>query len=130
MPLSPEQMRDAVDRYFASWASLDPSAYVACFTEDAVVHTPYGTQPYHGTSALRRFFGEVALALQEVTIIVDAIHVAGNRTAVVFQGTAIGKNGKPAKMDGIDVFEFDDAGRITTLWAYWDSTALLAKLRQ
>lgn len=129
-PLLTEQMRDAVDRYFTSWTSLDPSAYAACFTEDAIVHNPYGTQPYQGTKALRTFFSEVTLALQEVTIEATAVHVAGNRAAVVFQGKAIGKNGKPVHMDGIDVFEFNDTGRITTLWAYWDSTVLLAKLRQ
>jgi len=31
---------------------------------------------------------------------------------------------------GIDVFEFNEAGRITSLWAYWDPAAVLAKLRQ
>ena len=130
MSLSREQMRDAVDRYFASWARLDPSAYVACFTEDAIVHDPYGSRPYQGTTALRTFFNEVVQALQEVTIEAEAVHVAANRAAVVFQGKAIGKNGKPVHVDGIDVFEFNDVGRITTLWAYWDSAALLAKLRQ
>ena len=119
MSPSPTQLRDAVDRYFASWASLDPSAYTACFSEDAIVHDPYGATPYYGAKAVRKFFSEVAHALQEVTI-----------AAVVFRGTAIGMNGKPVQVDGIDVFEFNDAGRITTLWAYWDSAALLAKLRQ
>ena len=130
MSPSPTQPRDAVDRDFASWASLDPSAYTACFSEDAIVHDPYGATPYYGAKAVRKFFSEVAHALQEVTIDAEAVHVAANRAAVVFRGTAIGMNGKPVQVDGIDVFEFNDAGRITTLWAYWDSAALLAKLRQ
>ncbi|MBH0205208.1 MAG: SnoaL-like domain-containing protein [Nitrospira sp.] len=127
---SPKELRDAVDRYFASWTSLDPSAYAACFSEDAIVHDPYGSRPHQGTKALRMFFSEVAQALQEVTIEAEAVYTAANRAAVVFQGKAIGKNGKPVHVDGIDVFEFNDTGRITTLWAYWDSTVVLAKLRQ
>jgi len=130
MALSPEQMRNAVERYFASWASLDPAAYVACFTEDAVVHDPYGSTPHQGTTSLRDFFRWVVQALQEVRIEADIMHIAGNRAAVVFRGKAVGKNHKPVQLDGIDVFELNDAGRITALWAYWDSAALLAKLRQ
>jgi steroid delta-isomerase len=50
--------------------------------------------------------------------------------AVVFHGKAIGKNQKPVELAGIDLFEFNEAGRITSLWAYWDPAAVLAKLRE
>jgi len=130
MSLSPERMRDAVDRYFAAWTSLDPSAYVACFADNAVVHDPYGSTPRHGAVALRDFFGAIAHAVQEVRIQADSVYVVSNRAAVVFRGRAIGKNQKPVKVVGIDVFEFNEAGRITTLWAYWDSGAVLAQFRQ
>jgi steroid delta-isomerase len=130
MSLSSQQMRDAVDRYFAAWCSLDPSAYVACFDEHAVVHDPYGSTPHQGSSALRSFFGGIAQAVQEVRIQADSVYPAGNRAAVVFQGKAIGKNRKPVDVVGIDVFEFNEGARITALWAYWDPAAVLAKLRQ
>lgn len=123
-------MRDAIDRYFAAWTSLDPSAYVACFSENAVVHDPYGSTPRQGAHALRDFFDGIAHAVQEVRIQADSLYVAGNRAAVAFRGNAIGKNGKPVEVVGIDVFEFNEAGRITALWAYWDPAAVLAKLRQ
>ena len=130
MPLSPKQMSDAVDRYFAAWCSLDPSAYVACFDEKAVVHDPYGSTPREGASALREFFGGIAHAVQDVSIQADSVHAASNRAAVVFRGMARGKNLKPVEVAGIDVFEFNEAGRITSLWGYWDPAAVLAKLRQ
>ena len=130
MSLSSDQMRDAIDRYFAAWTSLDPSAYVACFTDNAVVHDPYGSTPHQGANALRDFFGGIAHAVHEVRIQTDSLYVAGNRAAVVFRGTAVGKNLKPVEVTGIDVFEFNAAGRITALWAYWDPVAVLAKLRE
>ncbi|ALA58837.1 nuclear transport factor 2 family protein [Nitrospira moscoviensis] len=130
MPLSHEHMRDAANRYFAAWTSLDPSAYVAAFAADASVYDPYGSTPHQGAEALRKFFTGIANALQEVRIEADTIHTAGNRAAVEFRGKAIGKNGKPVEVVGIDVFEFNEAGLITALWAYWDSAAVLAQLRR
>lgn len=129
MSLSADQMRDAVDRYFAAWNSLDVSSYTACFDENAVVHDPYGSPPLHGAKALREFFGGIAKALQEVDIVTEHLYAAGNRMAVVFKGKGIGKNGKPVDVEGVDVFEFTDGGRISSLWAYWDTAAVLAKLR-
>jgi steroid delta-isomerase len=123
-------MSDAVDRYFAAWSSLDPSAYVACFDENAVVHDPYGSTPHQGAGALRHFFGTIADAVQEVRIRAQSVYAASNRAAVVFHGQAVGKNQKPVEVAGIDVFEFNEGGRITTLWAYWDPAAVLAKLRE
>jgi steroid delta-isomerase len=130
MSPSAELMHDAVNRYFTAWASLDPAAYTACFAADATLHDPYGSTPRRGAQAVREFFGGVAQALEEVRIEADAVHIAGDRAAAVFHGKAIGKNQKHVEVVGVDVFEFDDAGRITTLWAYWDSAAVLAKLRQ
>jgi steroid delta-isomerase len=127
---SAKEMRDGIDRYFAAWASLDPAAYTACFSDDAVVHDPYGSTPHRGAKALRELFSGIAHALEEARIEAEAVHVAGNRAAVVFRGRAVGKNRKPVEVVGVDVFEFDEAGRITSLWAYWDSAAALMKLRQ
>jgi|CXWL01.1.fsa_nt_gi steroid delta-isomerase len=129
MPISPEQMRDAVDRYFAARTNLDPSAYAACFADDATVHDPYGSTPLRGTQALREFFAGIVDALREVRIQADSVYVAGNRSAVVFRGTGTGKNGKPVLVAGVDVFEFTAAARISGLWAYWDCAAVLAQLR-
>src|SRR5262245_28406069 len=129
MPLSREQMRDVVDRYFAAWNSLDSSAYRACFSEDAVVHDPYGATPLRGGAALLEFFLGIAKALQEVTVAVNDMYVAGNRIAVVFKGNGVGKNGKPVSIEGVDVFEMNDGGKITGLWSYWDPAAVLAKVR-
>lgn len=126
---SAEAMRDAVERYFAAWTRLDPAAYTACFCDDGILHDPYGSTPHRGTKSLREFFNGVTHALEEVRIEGDAVHVAGNRAAVVFRGKAVGKNQKHVEVTGVDVFEFDEGGRITTLWAYWDSAAVLEKLR-
>ncbi|ULA62388.1 MAG: Ketosteroid isomerase [Nitrospira sp.] len=129
MPLSPDEIRDRVDRYFAAWHALDPTAWTACFDPDAVSHEPYGAAPVQGHTALKALFHSIAGALREVTIHAQETHIAHNRAAVVFHGQGIGRNGKPVDIHGIDVFEFNEDGRIQTLWAYWDPATVLAKLR-
>jgi len=114
----------------AAWRRLDPAAYTACFTQEAELHEPYGSTPHRGTQGVRAFFSGVSEALSEVRLEPKAIYPAGNRAAVVFHGKGTGKNGKVVDVEGVDVFEFDQSGRITALWAYWDSAAVLAKLRQ
>ena len=129
MPLSADHIRDRVDRYFAAWRALDPTAWTACFAPDAISHEPYGATPVQGQAALKTLFHSIASALQEVSIRAEEIHVAHNRAAVLFRGQGTGRNGKPVTVEGIDVFEFNDAGQIQNLWAYWDPNAVLAKLR-
>lgn len=129
MPLSPDEIRDRVDRYFAAWRALDASVWSACFAADAVSHEPYGATPTQGHAALKTLFHSIAGTLQEATIRAQETHVAHNRAAVVFRGQGIGRNGKPVEVQGIDVFEFNDDGQIQTLWAYWDPATVLVKLR-
>jgi len=129
MPVTSDQMRDAVDRYFAARNRLDPAACTACFTDDATVHDPYGVTPIEGVAALREFFGGIANALQEVRFVAESIYTSGNRAAALFRRTGIGKNGKSFTVEGITVFEFNHAGRISGLWSYWDAAAVLAQLK-
>jgi steroid delta-isomerase len=128
MPLSHDEIRDRVDRYFAAWRALDPTAWTACFAPDAVSHEPYGTTPVQGHAALKAFFHTIASALQEVDSSGRNSRGAQSRCSP-FRGQGIGKNGKPVDVEGIDVFEFNDAGQIQSLWAYWDPAMVLAKLR-
>lgn len=129
MSLSTDDIRDRVDRYFAAWQALDAAAWCACFAADATGHEPYGTTPVQGHAALKALFHTITNALQEVAIHAQELHVAHNRAAVLFHGRGVGKNGKPVEVKGIDVFEFNEAGQIQTLWAYWDPAAVLEKLR-
>ena len=89
MPLSPDEIRDRVDRYFAAWRALDPTAWTACFAADAVSHEPYGATPVQGHASLKTVFHTIANALEEVTIRADETHVADNRAAVLFRGRGL-----------------------------------------
>jgi steroid Delta-isomerase len=129
MSLTSEQMHDAVDRYFSARNSLDPAACTACFTDDATVHDPYGATPIQGAAALREFFCGIANALQEFRVEAKSIYMSGDRAAVLFRRSGVGKNGKSVTVEGVNVFEFNHAGKISGLWSYWDAAAVLAQLK-
>jgi steroid Delta-isomerase len=129
LSLTSEQMRDAVDRYFAARNSLDAAACAACFTDDAIVHDPYGSTPIEGAVAIREFFDGLANVFRDFKVVAESIYPSGDRAAVLFRRTGVGKNGKPVTVDGVNVFEFNHAGRISSLWSYWDAVAVLAQLK-
>ena len=129
MSVTADVMRDAVDRYFAARNSMDPAACTACFTEDATIHDPYGATPVQGVVELREYFDAIAKVLQEFRVEAVSVFISGDRAAALFRRTGIGKSGKPFTVEGINVFEFNHAGRITNLWSYWDAAAVLAQLK-
>ena len=130
MSLTSEQMRDAVDRYFAARNSIDSAASTACFTDDATVHDPYGSTPIEGVVAIREFFDGLANVFQDFKVVAESIYTSGNRAAVIFRRTGVGKNGKSLTVGGVQIFEFNHAGRISGLWSYWDAAAVLAQLKR
>jgi steroid delta-isomerase len=129
MPLTSEQMRDAVDRYFAARNSMDAAASTACFTDEARVHDPYGSTPIEGIVAIREFFDGMENVFKDFKVVAESIYPSGDRAAVFFRRTGVGKNGKLLTVEGVNVFEFNHAGRISSLWSYWDAPAVLASLK-
>lgn len=55
--------------------------------------------------------------------------VAGNEAAVKWTIWGVSKSGKVVTLEGITVFEVNEAEQIQSLRAYWNSGALLAQLR-
>lgn len=129
MSVTPGEIRDAVDRYFAARNSMDSAASTACFTEDATMHDPYGSTPIEGAGAIRAFFDGLEHFFVDFKVVAEEIYPSGNRAAVIFRRTGVGKNGKPLTVGGVHVFEFNHAARITNLWSYWDAAAVLAQLK-
>lgn len=124
-----EQRQAAVDRYFAALAALDEDAFVAAFAPDAVSYDPVGADPSEGEAGLRRFFSGITRTFQEMVLTPDASFHAGGQVAVKWNGRGTSHDGVRVEYEGIDVFEVDDEGRITRLWAYWDPRELFGQLK-
>ncbi|MEU4427843.1 nuclear transport factor 2 family protein [Actinoplanes sp. NPDC024001] len=115
-------------------AAADRDAWLACYADDAVLHDPVGGSPLdpegagmRGRDALERFWQQ-AIAANQVSFDVAAVHAAGSEAAVVATVTTRFPHGAVATYDGVFVYTVDDDRRIVSLRAYWDVQSLLSSL--
>src|SRR5689334_1135624 len=118
--MSPDAIAIAIKNYFAAIRAMDAEAWVATFAPDAITYDPVGAPPTVGHEALRQFFNAIAGAFKKINFAEDHIFIAGDGAAVKWTGTGTGKNGRDVRFEGIDIFEFNQAGLIQTVRAYWN----------
>jgi steroid delta-isomerase len=113
-------MRAYVD--YISAGDLD--AVLALFAADAVVEDPVGSEPARGHAALRKFY---AMACDSV----GRMELEGNVRARERWGAcgmlAYPKGAEDSMViETLDVMIFDEAGKITSMKAYWGDTNMRA----
>lgn len=118
-----------VTQYFTAIRRMDPDAWVACFTEQAISYEPGAPAPLQGHAALHQFLVGVLAAFQTIGLTEDHVFLYENRVAVKFTGRGTGTNGREVVFEGIDVFEISQDGKIQTMWGYWDPAAMMAQLQ-
>lgn len=122
----PEQMRAAVATYFRTIRDGDAEAFLALFAEDAVSHDPLGAPPHRGRDGLAALFERTQDFWDVLDIDPGEVFVAGTGAATRWQAT--GRCGDAVvEFAGIDVFDFDAAGHVTALRAYWDIKDVLSR---
>jgi steroid delta-isomerase len=112
-----EEMVEKVKRYVASVSTQDIEAIKGLYDENATVEDPVGTDAHVGIEAICAFYqgGFAARTKLELT---GPVRCAGNSAAFPFTATPeIG--GKKVRIDVIDVFEFNGAGLVQSMRAYW-----------
>ena len=117
---TPEHMRDAVLKYFASFASADVDAIVGLFADDAVVEDPIDGARVEGIDAIRKFFaGGFEFVGGGYSFEPDGnVRIAGKHAACAAIATC--ENAKPPfRLETMDVMTFDEAGKIVAMKAYW-----------
>ena len=122
------KMTSAFKRYFSALNDLDQAAYVACFSNNAVLSDPYGGRIFDGSSGLEKWFHGMKRTWAEFNIRPESSFESGDRVAVQWATTATSVTGKIAQFSGINVFTIDDAGRILRLEGYWDVSAMMAQI--
>ena len=105
-----------VHRYVEAFAKQDMDIIRDIYAEDGVVEDPVGTEPHVGMEAICKFYegGLYSGARLELT---GNPRCAGNAVAFPFQV----KMGEDFSIEIIDVFEFNDAGKVVSMKAYWSS---------
>lgn len=102
-----------VEKYMEAVSTDNLDLIREIYADNATVEDPVGTPPKEGIDAILAFYGSfkgfgVKLQLK------DSVKCAGNAAAFPFTAQ-IG----PRALDVIDVFEFDNNGKVVSMKAYW-----------
>lgn len=126
----PDVVHSAIAAYFEATNSLDVDTYVDVFAPDGEMHSPPGSAPIVGREAIREVARRLFAPYRAISATADRVFVSGNGAAVVYTARFTSRNGRTATVDGIDVFEVNDDGKIQVARYYWDPTPILALLQE
>ncbi|MCW5798713.1 MAG: nuclear transport factor 2 family protein [Nitrospira sp.] len=127
--MADETTQAAVRQYFSAIGKKDAESWVSCFEKEAISYEPGAPTPLQGHAALGQFIRGVLDLFQTIELTADHVFVCDNRVAVKFTGRGRGKNGRDVLVEGIDVFEINQEGKIHTMWGYWNPAAMMAQLQ-
>lgn len=102
-----------VDRYVEAFDKQDMNIIREIYADNAVVEDPVGTDLHEGIEAVCDFY-EGALGSGAKLVVTGPVRGAANTAAFPFQ-VQMGE----MKIDIIDIFEFNDEGKVTSMKAYW-----------
>ena len=113
MPAS-TTMKNAMRAYIDAFNSGSAEAVAALYAEDATVEDPVGTPPRHGKAAILDFYRGTIATGAKLALDGPVRGSHGNSAAMAFTAR-IG----PVTVRVIDVMTFDEAGRFTSMKAYF-----------
>lgn len=116
----PETIRATVARYMAAMSAGDRDTWLGCFADDATLEDPVGSDVVTGREDIATFFDNAHGMADGITMEpTGPVRIAAGQAAFPFRIiTTLGAD--RFEMPVIDVMTFDDAGRITSMRAFWD----------
>ena len=118
---SPDEIRAVMNRYVELMCASDADGIVELFADGATAEDPVGGTLIQGKDALRGFYAATSPNLQ--VELSGPICVAGNECAMPMLAE-LTMNDQKSYLDVIDVMSFDDAGKVTSMRAYWSPTEM------
>jgi steroid delta-isomerase len=122
--VSESQMSAAVLAYIDGFARSDAEALTRLFAENAVIEDPIGVPPLVGREAIRAFYQRICAGGARLTL-TGPVRAVGRHAAFPFQSKVTYK-GVACTIDIIDVFRFDDDGRIEAMQAFFGAANIVA----
>ena len=105
------------ETYTRSLEASDLETLLDLFADDASIEDPVGTPLREGKEVLRAFYAEACQGVAKAEL-TGSPRLAGNEVAFPFTVTA-GTPEQEITINIIDVFRFNDAGKVATMRAFW-----------
>ena len=121
--MKPEVVRNVLESYIRAWASADKALILSLFAEDCEWSDPVGTPPFKGREGVARFWDFAHQdATRQITPKIHRIVVCANEGLLNFtMQVRVPKLNQGLDLNIIDRFVLNEAGKIRTAQAYWDT---------
>ena len=119
-----------INDYAAAISALDTDRYLDTFADDAVAYDPVGTAASIGKAGIRQFSENTGGLFATIDMQFTFAHTIGDEVAIKWLANGTGKNGRTVSFEGIDIWKLNQAGKIQTLYAYWNAAPVIATLTQ
>ncbi|UVJ44633.1 nuclear transport factor 2 family protein [Pseudomonas sp. LS1212] len=125
--LSPQEVQATMARYVELVDAGDIDAIVALYAEDAVVEDPVGKPAMQGIAEIARFYREGLGVSNASAVLTGAVRATHNGCGAMPFRVDLVWGGQACSIHVIDVMEFDAAGKIRSMKAYWSEVNLTAQ---
>ncbi len=123
--LSREHMEQVARAYLVSYLTADLEGRAELFAEDATFEDPVGVPPLRGIVAIKQFWQGAKDIRWWAAHDVRRVVVTGNEVMLHFVSTMKVPGLAPARMEVYEVQAFNDAGKISSVKAYFDADCLV-----
>ncbi len=114
---TPEHMTEIVNHYMAAINAGDMHAVMDLYSDNAAVEDPAGTPPKTGADILA--FYQNAFSGGAKVELTDNIRISAKTAAFPFRAEIGQADGKVLIVEVIDIFEFDEAGKVEKMTAHF-----------
>jgi steroid delta-isomerase len=115
--------------YAASWAARDREAWLRTFATNATQEDPVGVSIRRGRREIGEFWDREMARYESIEIAAREIFVVGHEAAMVWTINGVTDEGA-VSFDGVDVLQFDDAGLISSVQAFWERSSLHRQMQR
>ncbi|MGQ7934081.1 nuclear transport factor 2 family protein [Paraburkholderia sp. D1E] len=114
-----ENMKARLVDYIEAFNAADAARVVALFADNASVEDPVGTPLKEGKSEIETFYTYATSLGARLELMAPPRGSHGNSASISFRVHIAAQDGRPAHIDVTDVMDFDAAGKILRMRAYW-----------
>ncbi|MGF7130090.1 steroid delta-isomerase [Paraburkholderia sp. EB58] len=113
-----ENMKARLLEYIEAFNADDAQRVVALFADEASIEDPVGTPVKQGKSEIAQFYGYATSLGARLELVAPPRGSHGSSATISFRVHTV-MEGQPAHIDVTDVMDFDAAGKIVRMRAYW-----------
>lgn len=121
MSSSDQAKTAAIETFLASYKVKDVPTRIALFADGISFEDPVGSPPVIGKAAMNQYFVDTVASGWEIDLVPKKILVSGNEAASITEVTAGVGDHPPVTSTIVQLFVFDDAGKIKTLRVFMDA---------